>query len=219
MVLSSRIFRLASPALLAGLLLCAAAATPVQAQRLPDGLYARFETTKGIIVARLFFKQVPMTVGNFVGLAEAKMPWRKPDSKKIIHTRFYDGLVFHRVIADFMIQGGDPTGTGRGGPGYYFLDEFLPSLRHDKAGILSMANAGANTNGSQFFITHKATPWLDGRHSVFGQVVNGMEVVMAIRKGDRIKTLRIDRIGAEAKAFQPVKAMRAKLKQMMEDQR
>ncbi len=187
---------------------------PAAAQQLSDGVYARFDTNKGVILVRLFHKRAPLTVGNFVALAEARQKWRDSKDGKIKRTRFYDGLIFHRVIPNFMIQGGDPLGTGRGGPGYYVLDEFDPRLRHDKPGVLSMANAGPNTNGSQFFITHRATPWLDGKHSVFGQVVQGMKVVNRIRKGDRLRTVRIVRVGREAKAFDPIQAMRKKLGRM-----
>jgi cyclophilin family peptidyl-prolyl cis-trans isomerase len=137
---------------------------------------ATIETNRGVIVVKLFATQAPRTVNNFVCLAEDK---------------FYDGTKFHRVIKDFMVQGGDPTGTGRGGPGYQFKDEFDPQLKHDKPGILSMANAGPNTNGSQFFITHVPTPWLDGKHSVFGQVTKGQDVVDAIEQGDLILSLTI----------------------------
>ncbi|WP_022664317.1 peptidylprolyl isomerase [Desulfospira joergensenii] len=167
-----------------------------QAEELPDGLYARFETTKGMILAKLFYKEVPLTVINFAGLAEGTK-----DSNQAPGKKFYDGLSFHRVIPDFMIQGGDPEGTGRGGPGYRFPDEFHPSLKHDSPGILSMANSGPNTNGSQFFITHKATPWLDFKHAVFGKVVKGQNVVDAIQKRDRIIHLTILRKGKEAEAF------------------
>jgi cyclophilin family peptidyl-prolyl cis-trans isomerase len=130
---------------------------------------ARLKTSKGDIVIELFADKVPNTVNNFVFLAR---------------DGYYDGTTFHRVIKDFMVQGGDPTGTGRGGPGYQFKDEFDPSLKHSGPGILSMANAGPNTNGSQFFITHVATPWLDGKHAVFGKVVEGMDVVNAIPERD-----------------------------------
>jgi cyclophilin family peptidyl-prolyl cis-trans isomerase len=130
---------------------------------------ATLETDKGDIKLALFADKVPQTVNNFVFLARQG---------------FYDGTIFHRVIANFMAQGGDPTGTGRGGPGYKFKDEFHPQLRHDKPGVLSMANAGPNTNGSQFFITHAPTPWLDGKHSVFGQVTEGMDVLMSIQPRD-----------------------------------
>ncbi|WP_035238068.1 peptidylprolyl isomerase [Desulfobacter vibrioformis] len=163
---------------------------------LADGLYAKMNTDKGTILLRLYYKQAPLTVTNFAGLALGKMD---TDVKK--GEKFYNGLTFHRVIPDFMIQGGDPEGTGRGGPGYQFQDEFSPELKHDSPGILSMANAGPGTNGSQFFITHKATPWLDGKHTVFGKVVRGMAVVNAIQKGDKIKTVEILAIGDEAKAF------------------
>ncbi len=137
---------------------------------------ATIETNRGNIVLKLHATQAPRTVNNFVSLAE---------------DGYYDGVTFHRVLPDFMIQGGDPTGTGRGGPGYTFKDEFTPELKHDKPGVLSMANAGANTNGSQFFITHVPTPWLDGKHSVFGQVTEGQDVVNAIQQGDVILSLRI----------------------------
>lgn len=170
---------------------------PAFSKDLADGLYAKFDTSKGEILAVLHYRKVPLTVINFAGLAEAKIPAGQKSPKK-----FYDGLIFHRVIKDFMIQGGDPTGTGTGGPGYKFPDEFAPELRHDSAGILSMANAGPGTNGSQFFITHKATPWLDGRHTVFGKVIEGQSVVDKIEKGDKINSVSIIRVGEDAKAFQ-----------------
>jgi peptidylprolyl isomerase len=135
-----------------------------------------------------------MTVANFLGLAEGRF---KATSGK----RYYDGLKFHRVVESFMIQGGDPTGTGTGGPGYSFPDEFSPELKHDGPGVLSMANSGVNTNGSQFFITHVATPWLDGKHSIFGRVVSGQEVVNAIKAGDTIRSVKISRVGKDAQAF------------------
>ncbi|WDP93184.1 MAG: peptidylprolyl isomerase [Desulfobacter sp.] len=163
---------------------------------LGDGLYAKMDTDRGVILIKLFYKRVPLTVTNFAGLARGTM---NTSSKK--GEKFYDGLTFHRVIADFMIQGGDPTGTGRGGPGYQFPDEFHPDLKHDGPGILSMANSGPGTNGSQFFITHKATPWLDFKHSVFGRVVKGMDVVNAIEKNDTIKSVEIIAKGASAEAF------------------
>ena len=163
---------------------------------LKKGLYAQFETTKGTITARLYYKQVPMTIINFAGLAQGTIDSNQEPGKK-----YYDGLVFHRVIKDFMIQGGDPTGTGKGGPGYKFSDEFVDTLKHDSPGILSMANSGPGTNGSQFFITHKATPWLDKKHTVFGKVVKGQDIVNKIQNGDKIITLTIFRIGKDAKSF------------------
>jgi len=161
---------------------------------LGDGLFARITTARGDIIVRLEYQKTPITVCNFVALAEGKMTAAggKP---------FYNGLTFHRVINDFMIQGGDPLGNGSGGPGYQFPDEIDPTLKHDGPGILSMANAGPGTNGSQFFITHVATPWLDGNHTVFGSVVRGQNVVNAIRQGDRIQQITIIRNGTQANAF------------------
>ena len=143
-------------------------------------LNAHFTTTEGSFTVRLFDEEAPNTVANFVGMAEGAKEWTDPKSGQRVKRPFYDGLIFHRVIAGFMIQGGDPLGTGTGGPGYKFGDEFSSKLKHGKAGILSMANAGPNSNGSQFFITLAATPWLDNRHSVFGEVVAGMDVVEKI---------------------------------------
>ena len=161
---------------------------------LGDGLFARISTSRGEIVVNLEYQRTPLTVCNFVALAEGTMT-------VTAGRPFYNGLTFHRVINDFMIQGGCPLGSGTGGPGYRFPDEIDPSLRHDGPGVLSMANAGPGTNGSQFFITHVATPWLDGAHTVFGRVVQGMNVVNAIRQGDRIERVTIIRNGAEASAF------------------
>lgn len=177
-------------------LCCATIGNAAPESNLGDGLYASMNTSKGEIILSLEFEKTPMTVANFVGLAEGTK-----DSNKEKGVHFYDGTVFHRVIEDFMIQGGDPTGTGRCGPGYKFPDELDPSLKHSGPGILSMANAGPGTNGSQFFITHKATPWLNGKHTVFGHVVKGQEVVNAISQGDKIETVTIIRVGEKAKAF------------------
>lgn len=154
------------------------------AGQLPPGVYARMETNRGTIVLNLEYQRTPLTVINFVGLAEGTLQHSRSNS-----VRYYDGLTFHRVIENFMIQGGDPTGTGSGGPGYSFPDEFDPALRHDRAGILSMANSGPGTNGSQFFITHVATPHLDGAHTIFGEVLGAEDqaVVDAIVQGDRIE--------------------------------
>lgn len=163
---------------------------------LRDGLYAEMKTDRGTILLELFYNQTPLTVTNFAGLARGKMVTNIRQGGK-----FYDGLVFHRVIPDFMIQGGDPLGNGTGGPGYRFPDEFHPDLRHDRPGVLSMANSGPGTNGSQFFITHKATPWLDFKHTVFGRVVKGQDVVDSIRKGDRIRGVSILPKGDDAGSF------------------
>jgi peptidyl-prolyl cis-trans isomerase A (cyclophilin A) len=154
------------------------------------GTYARFDTTEGPFMVRLFAKEAPHTVDNFVGLAEGTKEWTDPRTGRKEKAPFYNGIIFHRVIDGFMIQGGDPLGQGRGGPGYRFADEFHASLRHSKAGILSMANAGPNTNGSQFFITLGPTPHLDNKHSVFGEVVDGMDVVQRI---GRVRTGANDR--------------------------
>jgi peptidyl-prolyl cis-trans isomerase A (cyclophilin A) len=145
-------------------------------------LTAHFTTSEGNFSIRLFDAEVPNTVANFVGLAEGTKEWTDPKSGQKVKRPYFDGLIFHLVIKDFMIQGGDPLGTGTGGPGYKFADEFNPKLRHTKPGILSMANAGPNTNGSQFFITLVPTSWLDNKHSVFGEVVSGMDVVEKIGK-------------------------------------
>ena len=151
----------------------------------PAGTYAIFETSLGNIVIRLLEKEAPKTVENFVGLAEGTKEFRNEKTGKMEKRPFYDGLIFHRVIPDFMIQGGCPHGSGMGGPGYKFADEFHPSLKHAKPGKLSMANSGPNTNGSQFFITVAPTPWLDNRHTIFGEVVEGQEVADKISKAPR----------------------------------
>ena len=144
-------------------------------------VYAKFDTSEGTFTARLFDDLVPKTVENFVALAEGTKTWTDPrNNKKVTDQPYYDGVIFHRVINGFMIQTGDPLGQGIGGPGYQFADEFAPELRHSKAGILSMANAGPNTNGGQFFITLGPTPHLDNRHSVFGEIVEGLDVVQKI---------------------------------------
>ena len=167
------------------LLLFAAFGAPVVAVQKGDtavatGTYAVFTTTEGNFTVRLFDQEAPKTVENFVGLATGSKEWTDPRSNKKVKQPYYDGIVFHRVIDGFMIQGGDPLGQGIGGPGYTFADEFHPKLRHNKAGILSMANRGPNTNGGQFFITLGPTPHLDDRHSVFGEVVEGMDVIKKI---------------------------------------
>ena len=169
-----------------------------------DGLYAKFNTTKGEILVAKKKKKTPGTVGNFVALAEGNLE----NSAKPQGNPYYNGLKFHRVIPDFMIQGGCPQGTGTGNPGYKFDDEFHPDLKHDAPGTLSMANAGPGTNGSQFFITHTETPWLDNNHTVFGKVVEGQEVVDAIAQGDAIETLEIVRVGDAAEKFNAVEAFR-----------
>ena len=167
-----------------------------------NGIYAKFNTAKGSILVKLTHDLTPGTVGNFVALAEGNMENKiKPQGVK-----FYDGLKFHRVIPDFMIQGGCPLGTGTGDPGYKFDDEFLPDLRHDAPGVLSMANSGPGSNGSQFFITHIATPWLDNKHTVFGNVIEGQDVVDAITQGDVLESVEIIRVGEEAKNWNAIEA-------------
>ena len=170
---------------------------------LKDGLYAEIKTNKGTILLQLEMDKAPVTVANFVSLAEGKNKFVTNESLK--GKPFFNGLQFHRVLADFMIQGGDPDGNGSGGAGYNFKDEFT-DLKHDKPGVLSMANSGPTTNSSQFFITHLATPWLDGKHTVFGHVIEkGMDVVNKIQQGDLIKTITIVRKGDAAKKFDAVK--------------
>lgn len=167
-----------------------------------EGIYAKFNTTKGEILVKLTHDKTPGTVGNFVALAEGK----QENKVKGQGEPYYDGLKFHRVIPDFMIQGGCPLGTGTGDAGYKFDDEFHPDLKHSEPGVLSMANAGPGTNGSQFFITHVPTPWLDNKHTVFGHVASGQEVVDAIAQGDVIETLEIVRVGEEAENWNAVEA-------------
>ncbi len=185
----------------------------VENVKLTEGLYAKLVTSKGDILVSLEFEKTPLTVANFVGLAEGTK-----ESNRGQGVRFYDGLTFHRVIPDFMIQGGDPLGNGSGDPGYKFPDEFDDTLTHDGPGVLSMANSGPGTNGSQFFITHIKTPWLDGKHTVFGRAVEGQAVVNAIGAGDIIKTIEIIRIGNKAKAFKANQAsFDALLAQLLQD--
>jgi peptidyl-prolyl cis-trans isomerase A (cyclophilin A) len=176
-------------------------------QSQPDGLYARFATSKGNIYTRLEFERTPMTVANFVGLAEGSLE----NNARAAGQPYYDGLKWHRVIPNFMIQGGCPQGSGAGGPGYKFADEIDPTLKHSGPGMLSMANAGPGTNGSQFFITHVATPWLDGKHTVFGQVVQGQDVVNAIAQDDLIQQIAILRKGAAAQAFDAAAVFQSQL--------
>ncbi|MGL2963973.1 peptidylprolyl isomerase [Flavobacterium sp. RSB2_4_14] len=168
-----------------------------------QGIFAEIDTDKGKIVLKLEYQKTPITVANFISLVEGTNT--AVTDEKLKGKPFYDGLKFHRVIADFMIQGGDPQGNGSGGPGYAFKDEFVADLKHNRPGILSMANSGPKTNGSQFFITHKETPWLDGKHTVFGSVVTGQDVVNAIKQDDVIKKVTIVRKGTEAKKFDATK--------------
>ena len=170
---------------------------------LDSGLYAEIKSNKGDILIKLEYEKTPITVANFVSLAEGNNDYVSEEYK---NKKYYDGIYFHRVISDFMIQTGDPTKTGSGGPGYKFEDE-ITDLTHYKPGILSMANAGINTNGSQFFITHKATPWLDGKHTVFGEVIKGQNVVDSIEQNDIIEKLSIIKKGKEAKMFNAPKVI------------
>jgi peptidylprolyl isomerase len=172
---------------------------PEKEVQLSDGLFAKIITPKGTITVELEFEKTPLTVVNFVGLAEGTKDFKPIRGRT--KGPFYDGLTFHRVIANFMIQGGDPLGNGTGGPGYKFPDEFVPGLIFNGPGVLAMANAGPRTNGSQFFITHKATPHLNNKHTIFGHVVSGQDVVNAIRKGDIIQKIVIIRNGDKASNF------------------
>lgn len=176
----------------------------INKKNMNNGLYAKFNTSKGEILVNLEFEKTPGTVGNFVALAEGNME----NSAKPQGTPYYDGLKFHRVITDFMIQGGCPQGTGTGNPGYSFDDEIVAELKHDTPGVLSMANSGPSSNGSQFFITHTATPWLDGKHTVFGKVVTGQDIVDAIAQGDELESLEIVRVGEAAEKFNAIEAFR-----------
>lgn len=167
-----------------------------------NGIYAKFNTSKGSILVKLAHELAPGTVGNFVALAEGNMENKvKPQGQK-----FYDGLTFHRVIPDFMIQGGCPKGTGTGDPGYKFDDEFHPSLKHDRPGVLAMANSGPASNGSQFYITHVPTSWLDNKHTVFGHVIEGQDVVDAVAQGDKLDAVEIIRVGEEAEKWNAIEA-------------
>ncbi|MCQ2601437.1 MAG: peptidylprolyl isomerase [Treponema sp.] len=188
---------------------CSPKGKQMEALKGKEGVFAVLTTEKGEIVLELFYKETPMTVTNFVGLAEGTLDAAKGKP-------FYDGLKFHRVISDFMIQGGDPKGNGTGGPGYKFPDEFVEGKIFDKPGKLAMANSGANTNGSQFFITHVPTDWLNYKHTIFGEVVTGQDVVDSVAQGDTIKSLKIIRQGAEAEKFT---ATQADFNKLIEEQK
>ncbi|WP_347175407.1 peptidylprolyl isomerase [Polaribacter uvawellassae] len=196
-------------------ILLVAACKPAKYPDLKDGLYADIETNKGDIVLKLYQEDVPLAVSNFVSLAEGE---NTSVSDSLKGKKYYDGLLFHRVLKDFMIQGGDPLANGTGGPGYVFEDEFprdsIGSLKykHDAAGVLSMANGGPGLNGSQFFITHKETPWLDGIHSVFGKVEKGQDIVNLIEVKDTIKKVTIIRVGSKAKGFDAAKVFETEMK-------
>jgi cyclophilin family peptidyl-prolyl cis-trans isomerase len=184
-----------------------------QDKELAPGMYAQFKTTKGEILIQLEPEKTPLTVANFVGLVEGNF---RPFDTLSFDKPFYDGLKFHRVIKDFMIQGGDPQGTGMGGPGYKFFDEPRQDLRHSGPGILSMANSGPATNGSQFFITHKETPWLDGKHTVFGHVISGMDVVNAIVQEDIMNQVEILRVGDQYQAWNATEVFKETYRNMEE---
>ncbi len=191
--------KLLSMLLLSALLFCSGQPASAEGKKMKDGLYAKIISDKGEILLQLYYDQTPLTVINFIGLAEGSLHLGGADKPSA--TAFYDDLKFHRVIPNFMIQGGCPLGTGTGGPGYTFPDEFVATLKHDRPGILSMANAGPGTNGSQFFITHVPTPHLNGKHTVFGHVVEGQDVVDSIAQDDAIQKVEIIRVGKKATGF------------------
>ncbi|MBL30553.1 MAG: peptidylprolyl isomerase [Flavobacteriaceae bacterium] len=182
-----------------------------------SGLYAKLKTNKGDILINLEYKKTPLTVANFVSLAEGNHP-STDLNEEFTGKKYYDGIIFHRVINDFMIQAGDPTGIGSGGPGFNFPDE-ITELKHSGPGVLSMANRGPNTNGSQFFITHKETSWLDGKHTVFGNVIEGQNVVDSIRQNDTILSLKILRNGSKAKSFDAPKVFINQLEKLELEQK
>jgi len=190
-------------------------AQKTKAPKLEDGIYAEITTDKGVILIKLEHEKTPITVSSFVGLAEGNFRF----DTLIFSKPFYDSLKFHRVINDFMIQGGDPAGTGSGGPGYAFIDEIDTTLKHDGPGVLSMANSGPSTNGSQFFITHKETPWLDGKHTVFGHVVSGQDVVNKIQQNDYMLSVKIIRVGKKAKKFNATKTFEEEIEKIKERER
>jgi len=192
-----------------------AVAAPVAKPKTVDGIFAEIETSKGKIEVQLEYKKTPITVANFIALAEGTNPYV---ADKYKGKPFFDGLKFHRVIKDFMIQGGDPDGNGMGGPGYKFKDE-ITDAKFDKAGILAMANAGPKTNGSQFFITHKDTPWLTGKHTIFGYVTTGQDVVNKIEQNDLITKITIKRAGKDAKAFNAVEVFGNYMKNQADEER
>lgn len=185
-------------------------------RNLGDGIFAYVDTNKGEIVLKLEYEKAPFTVANFITLAEGKNPYVSPQYKNI---HFYDGLTFHRVEENFVIQGGCPQGTGMGNPGYTIKDEFHPDLLHSKEGILSMANSGPNSGGSQFFITLNQTPFLNGKHAIFGEVIEGMDIVKTIAVSDKINSVKIEKKGANAKAFDPVKVFNDYYKKQLEQQK
>ena len=174
--------------------------TPLSANSLQPGIFAKIHTDKGVVTAKLFYQQAPMTVMNFIGLSEGTTTWEDPTTKQKVTKPLYQNLIFHST-RNFMVQTGDPTGIGTGGPGFVFADEFHPDLSHSKVGTLSMATKGPNTNGSQFIITRQSAQWLDNHHSIFGEVVEGLEIISQIKPKDKLEKITISRIGEEAKGF------------------